>query len=99
MKKNEPQNVQQNVQKIFPEFENRDFYLELGEHIAFYRKRARLTQQELSDRIDVTRCYLSRIESPNTVQSFSLEVLFNISRILNVPVVYFFQPLPDPNEE
>lgn len=89
--------MKNNQQKIFPDFENRDFYLDLGEHIAFYRKRAKLTQQELANRIDVTRCYLSRIESANMVQSFSLEILFNISRILDVPVVYFFEPLPEPD--
>lgn len=87
--------MKENSQKLFPDFENRDYYLDLGEHIAFYRKRAKLTQQELANRIDVTRCYLSRIESANTVQSFSLEILFNISRILEVPVTSFFEPLPE----
>ncbi len=80
--------------EIFPNFENRDFYIELGEHIAFYRKRAHLSQKELSSRIGVTRCYLNRIESLNTVQSFSLELLFNISRELNVDPAYFFKPYP-----
>lgn len=91
--------MKSNSQKVFPDFENRDFYLDLGEHIAFYRKQARLTQQELANRIDVTRCYLSRIESANTVQSFSLEILFNISKILDVPVMNFFEPLPGPDNE
>lgn len=91
--------MKSNSQKVFPDFENRDFYLDLGEHIAFYRKQARLTQQELANRIDVTRCYLSRIESANTVQSFSLEILFNISKILDVPVMSFFEPLPGPDNE
>lgn len=87
--------MEKKEQKMFPNFENRDFYLDLGEHIAYYRKKAKLTQQELSERIDVTRCYLSRIESPNMVQSFSLEILFNISKILDVPVKDFFKPLPE----
>lgn len=80
--------------KSFPNFENRDFYVELGEHIAFYRKRAHLSQKELARRLGITRCYLNRIESFNIVQSFSLELLFNISRELNVNPVYFFSPYP-----
>ena len=78
----------------FPNFENRDFYIELGEHIAFYRKRAHLSQKELAKRLGITRCYLNRIESFNIVQSFSLEILFNISRELNVKPAYFFKPYP-----
>lgn len=76
-------------------FENRDYYIELGEHISFYRKRANLTQKELASRIHITRSYLSRIENANNVQSFSLEILFNISRELHIPVKYFFVPFQD----
>jgi transcriptional regulator with XRE-family HTH domain len=68
----------------------------LGEHIAFYRKRANLTQAELAKRVNITRAYLSRIETSNSSQSFSLELLFNISRELNVPLKYFFEPFPTP---
>ena len=62
----------------YPSFENRDYYVDLGEHIAFYRKRASITQAELASRVHITRSYLSRIENSNTSQSFSLELLFNI---------------------
>lgn len=80
--------------KDFLNFENRDSYVELGEHIAFYRKRAHLTQKELSSRIGISRSYLNRIESSNIVQSFSLELLFNISRELDVEPVHFFESYP-----
>lgn len=85
------------VEPGYPSFENRDLFVDLGEHIAFYRKRANLTQKELSERIHISRAYLSRIETPNSSQSFSLEILFNISRELNVPLKYFFEPFPTPN--
>ncbi|MCM1158135.1 MAG: helix-turn-helix domain-containing protein [Bacteroidales bacterium] len=84
---------------MYPCFENRDYYLELGEHISFYRRRARLTQLQLAEKIQVGRSYLSRIESSNIVQTFSLELLFNISRALDVPPKCFFEPFPDSNEE
>ena len=80
----------------YPSFENRDYYVDLGEHIAFYRKRANITQAQLASRVHITRSYLSRIENSNTSQSFSLELLFNISRELKVPPRYFFEPFPAP---
>lgn len=86
------------VESTYPSFENRDLYVELGEHIAFYRKRANMTQKELSSRIKISRAYLSRIETPNSSQSFSLEILFNISRELKVPLKYFFEPFPSPDK-
>ena len=86
-------------ESTFPAFENRDFYVELGEHISFYRKRAKITQAELAKRVNISRSYLSRIENSNNSQSFSLELLFNISRELDVPPRYFFDPFPTPRNE
>lgn len=86
-------------ESTFPAFENRDFYVELGEHISFYRKRAKITQAELARRVNISRSYLSRIENSNNSQSFSLELLFNISRELDVPPRYFFDPFPTPRNE
>ena len=86
-------------ESTFPAFENRDFYVELGEHICFYRKRANITQAELAKRVNISRSYLSRIENSNNSQSFSLELLFNISRELDVPPRYFFDPFPTPRNE
>lgn len=87
-----------NHQSVFPTFENRDYFIELGEHISFYRKRAGITQAELADRIGISRSYLSRIENPNNVQSFSFELFFTICRTLGIQPKYFFQPFPAPKK-
>lgn len=81
----------------YPSFENRDYYVDLGEHICYYRKRANMTQSELANRVHISRSYLSRIENCNNSQSFSLEVLFNICRELDIPPRYFFEPFPMPD--
>lgn len=86
-------------ESTYPAFENRDYYVDLGEHICYYRKRANLTQQALANRVNITRSYLSRIENTNYSQPFSLELLFNISRELDTPLQYFFKPFPSPKEE
>ena len=82
-------------QKYIDVFENCDNFVDLGLHVAYYRKRAGMTQQGLADRLKISRCYLSRIESINRNQHFSFELFFSICRILDVEPRYFFIPLPD----
>ena len=65
-------------------FENKDKYVELGLNIAFYRKHAGLTQEELAERAGISRSHLSAIEAPNVIRPFSLEILFNIATALGV---------------
>jgi len=67
-------------------FNNRDKYIELGLNIAYYRKRAGMTQEQLAEKADISRSFLGEIEAPNLVTTMSLEVLFNIARAMNMPV-------------
>lgn len=65
-------------------FENKDYYIELGLNIAFYRKRAGMTQDMLAEKAGLSRSHLSAIEAPNIIRPFSLEILFSIARALGV---------------
>ena len=65
-------------------FENKDYYIELGLNIAFYRKRAGMTQEMLAEKAGLSRSHLSAIEAPNIIRPFSLEILFGIARALGV---------------
>nr|WP_300663000.1 helix-turn-helix transcriptional regulator [uncultured Acetatifactor sp.] len=65
-------------------FENKDYYIELGLNIAFYRKRAGMTQDMLAEKAGLSRSHLSAIEAPNIIRPFSLEILFSIARALSV---------------
>ena len=65
-------------------FENRDKYIELGFNIAYYRKRAGMTQDALSEKVGISRSHISAIEAPNVIRPFSLEILFNIANVLGV---------------
>lgn len=64
--------------------ENRDRYIAIGLNIAYYRKREGMTQDQLAEKANVSRTFLSSIEAPNLVTSLSLEMLFNIANALNV---------------
>ena len=65
-------------------FDNVDKLTEVGYNIAYYRKHAGMTQEQLADAVGISRSHLSAIEAPNVVRSFSIEVLFNIAKALNV---------------
>lgn len=55
------------------------YYEELSYNIAYYRKRAGMTQEDLAEKIDISRSHLSAIEAPNIIKPFSLEILFQIA--------------------
>lgn len=65
-------------------FENRDKYISLGLNIAYFRKKEGMTQEQLAEKAGISRGYLGEIEAPNMITNISLEVLFNISKALNI---------------
>ena len=66
------------------EFKNRDRFIELGITIAYSRKLRGMTQEQLAERVGISRSHLSLIEAPNHVQAFSLDILYSISDALNI---------------
>lgn len=66
-------------------------YRQLGLTIAYYRKLRGLTQLELAERVNLSRTHISTLEAPNMPTSISLDKLFDIADILEVPVKCFFE--------
>lgn len=64
-------------------------YLQLGLKIAYYRKLRGLTQEELAERIDRTPAFIGHVEAPNIKKAVSLDTLFSIASVLDVPVYKF----------
>lgn len=62
----------------------------LGLTIAYYRKLRGLTQAELAEATNLSRTHISNIESPNGKTSISLNKLFDIADVLEVPVKDLF---------
>lgn len=57
----------------------------LGLTIAYYRKLRGLTQAELAEATNLSRTHISNIEAPNGKTSISLNKLFDIADVLEVP--------------
>lgn len=64
-------------------------YLQLGLKIAYYRKLRGLTQEELAERIDRTPAFIGHVEAPNISKAISLDTLFDIAYVLDVPAYKF----------
>lgn len=62
----------------------------LGLTIAYYRKLRGLTQAELAEATNLSRTRISNIEAPNGKTSISLNKLFDIAEVLEVPVKDLF---------
>ncbi|MBP3634152.1 MAG: helix-turn-helix transcriptional regulator [Oscillospiraceae bacterium] len=65
-------------------FKNRDRFLQLGIAIGALRKMRGMSQEELAEKANMSRSFLSSIEAPGVVRPFSLEVFFNIADALQV---------------
>ena len=64
-------------------------YLQMGLKIAYYRKLRGLTQEELAERIDRTPAFIGHVEAPNISKAVSLDTLFDIAKVLNIPAYKF----------
>ena len=60
-------------------------YKIIGQAIKKYRKDKGLTQEQLADKVSISMSYLTKIEAPNCDQPFSLEVVFDIAEVLEIP--------------
>ena len=65
-----------------------DKYKFLGLNIAYYRKARGLSQEKLSELIDISRTHMSRIETADC--AVSLDVIFDICDVLDIPLEKLF---------
>ena len=65
------------------------YYKNLGQNIAFYRKRREITQEALAEQADINNVHLSRIE--NGTSFASLDTVFAIANALGVEPYKLFQ--------
>ena len=65
-------------------------YRQLGLKIAYYRKLRGLAQEQLAEKIDRTPAFIGHVEAPNIIKAISLDTLFDIARVLDIPVHKFF---------
>lgn len=77
------------------EFDNTERYRDLGYAIAYYRKRKGYTQEQVAEKIGISRQHMGAIEAPNMVRAVSLDVLFNIATVLEIEPYFLLKFSPD----
>ena len=60
-------------------------YITMGLKIAYYRKKAGYTQEVFAEKIGKSVNFMSQVEGTGTVRGGSLETLFKIADVLNIP--------------
>lgn len=66
------------------------YYDIVRKNIKKYRKIAKLTQQELADKIEVSMHYISQIESAKPNKYFTLIIIGRIADVLNINIKQLF---------
>lgn len=68
-----------------------EFYKMIGQNIKKVRINAHETQEQFAESLDMSRGFISQLESPNLNVGVSLDTLFIISQKYHVDIRYFFQ--------
>lgn len=68
-----------------------ELYQVIGSNIKYYREKAGLTQIQLSEQLQISISYLSKIEASGCTKSLSISVLNHIANTLDVDITEFFQ--------
>lgn len=68
-----------------------ELYKVIGANIKYYREQAGLTQVQLSEQLQISISYLSKIEASGCTKSLSISVLNHIANTLDVDIKEFFQ--------
>ncbi|HMM06558.1 MAG TPA: helix-turn-helix transcriptional regulator [Clostridiales bacterium] len=61
----------------------------MGLKISYYRKLKGMTQEQLAERLDKNLAFIGAVEASNIDRTVSLDTLFDIADILEVPAYKF----------
>ena len=65
-------------------------YIKFGLKVQYYRKLKGLTQEALADKVGISWSHLAKVESPTRAFGVSMETMFKIANVLDVPVSKLF---------
>lgn len=68
-----------------------DIYRMIGLKISYYRKLKGLTQEQLAEKIGKNTAFIGAVEAPNINRTVSLDTLFDIASVLDIPPYKFLK--------
>lgn len=72
------------AQQSEAKFDNTERLTEIGYAIAYYRKKRKLSQEQLAELVGISRQHMGAIEAPNMNRGLSLELLLNMATVLQI---------------
>lgn len=78
-----------------------DRYKEIGHRISYCRKHLNLTQEQLAEKLGISRQHIGAIEAPNVDRKISLDLIFKIAELCNMEPSWFleYRNIPTQNRE
>ena len=68
-----------------------DLYEKIALNIKKYRKEVGITQAVLAERVGVSHEFIRRIESTKGRKTFSIDTIYKISLVLDIPISKLFE--------
>ena len=66
-------------------------YIKFGLKVQYYRKLRGMTQEGFAEKVGISWSHLAKIESPTRAFGVSMETLFSIAEVLDIPVSKLFE--------
>ena len=66
-------------------------FIKFGLKVQYYRKLRGMTQEAFADKIGKSWSFVAKIESPTRAFGVSMETLYTIADVLNVPASKLFE--------
>lgn len=66
-------------------------YIKFGLKVQYYRKLRGFTQESFAEKIGRSWSFMAKIESPTQAFGVSMETMFEIAKVLNIPVSKLFE--------
>ncbi len=79
------------LEKIYYMISRNVKYYRLHNNSQFADKYGKLTQERLAELCDLSRSVIANIESEKVNQTFSIALIANLSKVLNIPFEEFFK--------
>ena len=70
--------------------EYKEEFRQLSLNISHHRKRKGLSQQQLAEILNISHNHLSQIEAPNITRAFSIKIIFDIAKALDIKAMTLF---------
>lgn len=67
-----------------------DVYLIIAKNIKKYRRKNDMTQLDLAKKSGYSYAYIRRVEGPSCIKNFSIQTIYNLSKVLNVSIKQLF---------